>query len=213
MRNRITIACIWWVLILAAAATTGCSQEMVPAQAQGPAAVRGGDGDILQGGIRIRRDAVRNRIWLLGLDDVRIYDGQSNRLIRTIALPSWSVARFACDPDMVLDRAGSAIVSSNTEARLWRIDAGSFEVSEHPIRLEGRERWDIGFAAIAISVDGALLALTSVSESLWKIDLNKGSARMVAPAAARLSICGLSMRPSGRAGGRLDIGSERRREP
>ena len=185
MSNRIIIACILWISILAATAMAGCSQEQ-PA-AQGPAELRAGD--VLHDGFRIRRDAMRNRIWLLGLDGVRVYDGQTKRLIRTIALPGWSVARFTCDPDIVLDGSGSAIVSSNTQSRLWRIDAGSFTVSVHPITLEGRERWDVGFGALAINEDGTLLALTSVSESLWSIDLDKGSARAFVRTGALLSLC------------------------
>jgi hypothetical protein len=195
MSNRIIIACIWWISIFAAIVMTGCSPETAPAR--GPAASQGGDGDILRDGFRVRRDAARNRIWLLGLDHVRVYDGQSKRLIRKIALPSWSVARFACDPDMVLDGSGSAIVSSNTEPRLWRIDARSFEVSQHPIALQGRERWDVGFGALAVSAEGTLLALTSVSESLWRIDLGQGSARTVKPTAALRNMCGLTLQSSG----------------
>lgn len=202
MTNRIIIACIWWTVIVAAMAVAGCSQEGV--HAQGPAAIRGGDGEVLHDGFRIRRDAVRNRIWLLGLDNVRVYDGQSKRLIRNIALPSWSVARFACDPDMVLDGSGSAIVSSNVESRLWRIDADSFEVREHPITLQGRERWDVGFAALAVGADGTLLALTSVSKSLWKIDLGTGSASVATPVAALVNVCGLTLQSSIKTAGGLD---------
>ncbi|MBI3043911.1 MAG: hypothetical protein HYY78_13920 [Betaproteobacteria bacterium] len=201
MSNRIVIACILWISILTTIVMAGCSREQVAAQ--GAAQTRGDDGDVLRDGFRVRRDAARNRIWLLGLDNVRVYDGQTRRLVQTIALPSWSVARFACDPDMVLDRSGSAIVSSNTEARLWRIDGGTFEVSEHPITLQGRERWDIGFAALAMNGDGALLAMISVSEAWWSIDLGKGSARMVDPAVP-LNVCGLTMQSPGRAGAGLD---------
>lgn len=202
MSNRIIIAGIWWIMFLAAIVMTGCSQEKVAAQ--GPAAFGGGDSDVLRDGFRLRRDAARNRIWLLGLNNVRVYDGQSKQLIRKFALPNWSVARFACDPDMVLDGSGSAIVSSNVQPRLWRIDAGSFEVSEYSIALEGRERWDVGFGALAVNADGTLLALTSVSESLWRIDLGKGSARVLAPTVTLLNVCGATMRSSGRAAGGLD---------
>jgi hypothetical protein len=200
MSNRIIIACILWISILTATVMTGCSQEQLAAQVQ--AEFRGGD--VLHDGFRIRRDAARNRIWLLGLDSVRVYDGQSKRLIRKIALPNWSVARSGCDPDMVLDASGSAIVSSNVQSRLWRIDAGSFEASEHPITLEGRERWDVGFGALAVNADGTLLALTSVSESLWSIDLGKGSARVFVPTGALLNVCRLRTRLSREAADGLD---------
>ena len=188
MINRIIIASILWISILAATVMAGCSQDQ--RAAQGQAEFSGGD--VLQDGFRIRRDAARNRIWLLGLDNVRVYDGQSRRLIRTIALPSWSVVRSGCDPDMVLDASGSAIVSSNVQPRLWRIDAGSLEASEHLITLEGRERWDVGFGALAVNADGTLLALTSVSDSLWSIDLGKGSAREFVPTGALLNMCRLA---------------------
>ncbi len=136
MSNRIIIACILWISIFTAIAMAGGGQEQAAAQRQ--AEFGGGGGDVLRDGFRIRRDATRNRIWLLGFDNVRVYDGQTRRLIRAIALPGWSVARFACDPDMVLDGSGSAIVASNVEPRLWRIDADSLEVSQHPIALEGK---------------------------------------------------------------------------
>jgi hypothetical protein len=203
MSKRIIIALILWLSVVSAVAMSGCSREAVPAQA--PAALQASDSDALREGLRIRRDAARNRIWLLGLDSVRVYDGQSKRLIRRIALPSWSVARFACDPDMVLDGSGSAIVSSNTEARLWRIDGTTFEVTQHPIALRERERWDVGFAALAVDVDGRLLALTAVSDSLWTVDLAKGSASLATPTPAVRNMCGLGLQSSRNAASGLDL--------
>ena len=187
MKGRIIIACIWWILILAALATTGCSSES--GQAQGVATVRSANANVPREGIRVRRDESRNRVWLLGLDDVRVYDAVNQRLIRKIALPNWSVARFTCDPDLVLDSSGSAIISSNVQARLWRIDANSFEVNEHEIRLHERERWDIGFGALATAADGTLFALTSSGGSLWKVDVANGSASMIEPANPPLRGC------------------------
>jgi hypothetical protein len=82
---------------------------------------------------------------------------------------------------MVLDSSGSAIISSNVQARLWRIDAESFDVKEHEISLHGREQWDTGFGALAFAADGTLYALTSSAGSLWKIDVAKASAGMIEP--------------------------------
>jgi hypothetical protein len=203
MRNRIIIALILWFSVFSAIVMSGCSGEAIPPQAQ--AAIQASDADVLRDGFRIRRDAARNRIWLLGLDSVRVYDGQSQRLIRKIALPSWSVARFACDPDMVLDGSGSAIVSSNTEARMWRIDGISFKVTQHAIALRERERWDVGFAALAVDVDGTLLAMTSVGDSLWAVDLARGSASVVKPSPGVRNMCGLSLQFSRNAASGLDL--------
>lgn len=177
MSNRIFVACIWWILIIVAIATTGCSPGSGPARSA--AAAGAADTGVLQGSLRIRRDEARNRVWVLGLDGVRVYDAGSKRIIRRIGLPNWSVARFICAPDMALDRSGSALVSSNVQARLWRIDADSFEVKEHDISLHGREQWDVGFGALAVGANGTLFALTATGGSLWKIDTATASASMI----------------------------------
>lgn len=191
MRNRIIIACIMWLSIFAALTLTACSPEQGPVQRV--AETRGVDGATLRDAFRVRRDDTQNRIWLLGVDGVRVYDSVSGRLVRTIALPNWSIARFTCDPDMVLDGEGAAIISSNAQSRLWRIDAGSLEVSEHAIRLQGREQWDAGFGALAYAADGTLLALMSFGGSLWNIDLDSGTARMVPPSKMFFNACGSMM--------------------
>jgi hypothetical protein len=133
--------------------------------------------------LRIRTDALRNRLWVLTLDEVRIYDTAPprKRLIRKIALPNWSVVGFrhVCMPDMALDRAGSAFISSNAQARLWRIDADSFDLKEYEISFHKRERWDIGFGALAFAADGTLLARTTPGGWLWKIDVTNASAVMI----------------------------------
>jgi hypothetical protein len=189
MSHRIIIACIMWISIFAAIVMAGCSDEKSPAQ--GSTAIHTANGDLLRDGLRIRRDPARNRIWLVGLEDVRVYDAGSKRLIRKIRLPSWSVASFdfACMPDMALDRSGSAFVSSNVQAKLWRIDADSFEVKEYEISLLGREQWAIGFGALAFAPNGTLYALTSSAGSLWKIDVAKASASMIEPDSPPSTAC------------------------
>ncbi|MDH5535684.1 MAG: hypothetical protein OEZ08_08970, partial [Betaproteobacteria bacterium] len=112
--------------------------------------------------------------------------------VRQVALPSSSVARFICEPDMVLDRSGSAIISSNVQARLWRIDTDSFEVKEYVINLQGRERYDVGFGALGFAADGTLFAVTSTAGSLWRIDLDQRSARIVASETTYLNVCELT---------------------
>lgn len=202
MSHRIIIACIMWISIFAVIVMAGCSDERSPAQ--GSTAIYAANADLLRDGLRVRRDDTRSRIWLLGLDDVRVYNSVNKRLIRKIALPNWSVARLTCDPDIVLDSSGSAIISSNVQTRLWRIDASSFEVNVHEIRLQGREQWDAGFSALAITADGDLLALMSFGGSLWKVDLSSGTARMVAPGTFLFNACGYATQFRGKAAGGLD---------
>ena len=171
---------IWVVLLLAVSMIMGCGNGEYPAQAGGRDA------------LRAVPDTARNRLWVLGLEGVQVYDTRNKRLIRKVELPGWSVARFVCPPDIALDRSGSATISSNVQSKLWRIDTDSFEVKEHEISLFGRERWDTGFGALAFAADGTLLALTSSGGSLWRVDAGKGSARMVEPATTYLKMCDLT---------------------
>jgi hypothetical protein len=159
------------VMVVAALAAAGCGSEGTRTPAAG--------GKIEQDSLRVRADAERGRLWVLGVDTVRVYDAASKRLIREVVLPNWSVGRFVCNPDLAIDSSGSVIISSNVQARLWRIDADSLEVKEQEIGLQGKERWDVGFGALALAADGTLLGLTSTGGSLWKIDVDKGSARVV----------------------------------
>jgi hypothetical protein len=175
-----------WMLVLAAA-MMGSGDEGSMAAAGQAAAYKAGE----RGVLRVKTDGARGRLWVLGVDDVRVYDIAGKRLIRRIVLPNWSVARFVCGPDMVLDGSGSAMVSSNAQSKLWRIDADTFEVRERDIRLNDREQWDVGFGALMLAADGNILALTSTGGWLWKIDVAGGTARMWNRGAPILNVCDL----------------------
>jgi hypothetical protein len=133
----------------------------------------------LQGALRLRVDTVRNRLWVLTLDHVDIYDVKEKRLIQRIALPGWSVADYICQSDIALDGSGAAFISDNAQSRLWEVNADSFEVKEHVIRLINKEHWDIGFGGLAFTADGTLFGLDASAKSLWTIDINSASAHQV----------------------------------
>ena len=83
MSKRIIIACILWISVLTAVVMAGCSGE------GGPDAQR-----LLEGGaLRVRLDSERDRIWLLDLDGVRVYDAGRKRVIRRISLPNWTLPK------------------------------------------------------------------------------------------------------------------------
>lgn len=182
-----------WILVLAAT-MAGCGNESNRAADQvGPALVlpvayKAGE----QGVLRVKTDGARDRIWVLSVDDLRIYDRARKQLIRRIALPNWSVARFICPPDMVLDGSGSAIISSNAQAKLWRIDADALDVKEREIRLHEREQWDVGFGALTLAADGSLLALSSTGGWLWNVNVDAGTARLRNWGAPLLNACDLT---------------------
>jgi hypothetical protein len=144
-----------------------------------------------QQALRVRVDAARNRLWVLGLDHVYVYDIANKRLIRRIALPGWSVASFICPPDMALDRSGAAFISHNVQPRLWQIDADSFQLKEHVIRLLNREGWEIGFGGLAFAPDGTLFGVTALAGSLWWIDIGNARAHQIELDAPVLDACDL----------------------
>ena len=186
MNNQIVLNRSSLALLLATALTAGCGDTGKDSADFSAAYV--GSADLRnekQGGqdvLRIREDLVRNRLWVLTSSDVRVYNtaATGKRLIRTIALPNWSVVGFrnVCMPDLVLDRSGSAFIASNGQARLMRIDADRFALKDYAISFRERDGMDIGFGALAFAADGALFARTTPGGMLWKIDLARSSATM-----------------------------------
>ena len=184
MNNQIVLNRSSLALLLATALTAGCGDTGKDSADFSAAYV--GSADLRnekQGGqdvLRIREDLVRNRLWVLTSSDVRVYNtaATGKRLIRTIALPNWSVVGFrnVCMPDLVLDRSGSAFIASNGQARLMRIDADRFALKDYAISFRERDGMDIGFGALAFAADGALFARTTPGGMLWKIDLARSSA-------------------------------------
>ncbi len=188
MSNRIFSIRGWLILLFAVAAIAGCgNSERRPENSSGGRADSAALRQDTQGTserdvLRIREDLLRNRLWVLTLDEVRVYNTATTgkRLIRKIALPNWSVVGFrnVCMPDMALDRAGSAYISSNGQARLWRIDADRFDLKDYAISFHEKAGRDIGFGALAFAADGTLFARTTPGGLLWKIDIAKASAIM-----------------------------------
>ena len=150
------------------------------------------DGD--QQALRVRVDTARNRLWVLGLDDVFVYDIATKHLIRRIALPEWyvAVADLICNPDMALDRSGAAFISDNLQPTLLEIDPESFQLKRHAIRLVNREHWDTGFGGLAFAPDGTLFGLTATSGSLWRIDTRNAAAHQVVPETLMPDACALT---------------------
>ena len=144
-----------------------------------------------QRALRIKVDAVRNRLWVLGMKHVYVYDITDKQLIRRGALPNWSVAGFVCPPDMALDQSGAAFLASNVESTLWKIDAEDFAISALDITLLAKANRDIGFDALTVAGDGALYALTAHDGSLWRIDVVAMRGNEIALSERMLNTCTL----------------------
>ena len=144
--------------------------------------------------LRVRADKDHNRLWVLGDEHVNVYDIAKKRLIRRIPLPGWWVADLLCPPDMVIDRSGTVFISHNIEPKLWRIATDDFHLTAHAVRLPGREDLDIGFGALALDADGTLFGVAATGGTLWRIDIERGSARQVELDSLLPDACALTMR-------------------
>jgi hypothetical protein len=132
--------------------------------------------------LRVRQDSDRQRVWVLTLDHVYVYDKSSLELIRPIRLPEWFVADFMCAPDLVLDKSGTAFVSNNVQPIVLQIAGNDFQIKEHRLTLISAKRWDVGFGALAFASDGTLFGLSALAGSLFRIDLELGTASEIEPA-------------------------------
>jgi hypothetical protein len=144
----------------------------------GPAgAARALDGALFRGTpqntiLRIRLDQQRDRLWVLEIGAVHVFDVAKNRRIRSVTLPNWVYAEHEtnCLPDLQLDSRGAAFVSDNVQPKLWRIDAEDFSVRERSVSLDSHRTLDAGFSALAITREGVVYAAMAAPGLLWRID-------------------------------------------
>ena len=143
-----------------AAALAGCSPD--------PASSLHTTSDAL----RMRTDAQRGRAWVLGRQTVSVHESLGGRELARVALPGWLFVdpEVACPPDLALDAAGDAYISSNIVPVLWRIDGRTFEVTRIELALDADRDRDVGFSSLSVAADGRVLAASTVAGSLWGID-------------------------------------------
>jgi hypothetical protein len=97
-------------------------------------------------------------------------------------LPGWQWLKrdFACAPDLAVGPGGEVIVSSNVLPVLWRVDAATFKVTRHDLRLESDGGRDVGFSRLEYSrKTGAYYATSGVQRSVWRIDAGLGAAHKI----------------------------------
>lgn len=200
MSNGIVSSYRSLTLLLALSAMAGCNTglEQHPGSAAGrldkeSAQMSETYQDAERSALRIRTDTARGRVWLLSTEgQVRVYDRLSRRLLRQTSLPGWLIVRTPCMPDLILDRSGSAFISSNVTPWIWRINAESFEMAVHEVGMPGREGFDFGFAALAFNGTGMLYGLAPSGNSVWKIDVKSATANLINFYSPPLEECGLT---------------------
>jgi hypothetical protein len=200
MSNGFASSHRWLIFPLAMTLVTGCNKGLEQHQSSTTGRPVKESSQLLntyredqRNALRTRTDTVRGRVWLLSTDGhVHVYDHLSKRLLRQITLPAWFVVKTPCMPDLILDRSGSAFISSNLRPWIWRINADTFEVRVHEVSLRGREDLDFGFATLAFTGKGALYGLSPSANSVWNIDVIGASANMVEFYSPPLEECALT---------------------
>jgi hypothetical protein len=141
--------------------------------------------------LRVLADPARGRRWELGLGEVFVYDTASGALIRRIRLPgaSFTGARGACLPGMVLARDGALIVSSNANPALWRISPARFELERFELTLDSDQDKDFGFSTLAWGDDETLQGTSAIMGSSWRIDLESATATKIAASPSLRGAC------------------------
>jgi len=162
--------------VMSALAVAGCLASP-QALAQASASQEG-----LHAVVRAKSDMAHGLRWDLGWGAVLAYEEASGRFIRRISLAdaSFSGARGACRPGLLLSRSGAVIVSSNIEPVLWRIDPATFEVRRYDIVPDSDRSKDFGFSALAWDANEKVLyAASAMMGTLWRIDLDAATATKI----------------------------------
>ena len=139
--------------------------------------------------VRARIDAPRQRIWLLTLDHVHVYDMRSLARVGRFELPSGSMAAFICPPDLVLNESGVAFVSNNVQPTLLEIDLATKSIREHRLATVSSKQWEIGFGRLLFGPDGTLFAVSAAGRTSWRIDVTAGVAHEIASGTETVPDC------------------------
>lgn len=128
-------------------------------------------------------DAARNRSVWLTREGVQIHGAAMQPV--SVGLPGWLYAGAPhCPPAVALGPAGEIVVTSNVIPTLWRIDAETFVVTEHPLVLDSDQDKDVGFAAMVYAPEQrAYIAYSDTQRSLWKVDASLRTAVKLAATA------------------------------
>lgn len=122
--------------------------------------------------LRFQIDPLRERGWLLTQSGVFVFDYRTRRTTAHVMLPQWVWAgeAFSCPPDLALGPKGEAVVTSNVEPTLWRIDPVTLAVTRHALVLDAHKDKDVGFTGVAYSRKQNTFYAASPFGALWRID-------------------------------------------
>lgn len=150
---------------------------------------------VVREALRVQVDRARGTRWELDWGNAYAYDIATGQLIRRVSLTgaNLSGAHEACRPDMLLNRFGTVIISSNAQPSLWRISPSRFEIERFDIEVDSDQDKDFGFSGLAWSPgERELFAVSAATGTLWRIDLATAKASKVELSAPIPGACGLA---------------------
>ena len=182
-----------------AAAVAGCNSDAASIGAPEASVAMRTPQDWYRSGqpiLRSQADAARNRIWILTLDGVALYEASTGVKVAQIPLPGWIWVgeQYACPPDLAIGPHGEAVISSNVVPALWRVDPVTRLASKHDLAIENDAGRDVGFSALAYSAQQqAYFAVSPSHGSLWRIDPQLGRAQRIPLSTSLPSACALTV--------------------
>jgi len=146
--------------------------------------------------LRFKKDAARDRGWLLTQNGVVVLELKTRRIIAEVSLPEWLWVGelYSCPPDLAVGPRGEALISSNVVPTLWRVDPVSLAVTRHAPVIDADTDRDVGFAGLVFSeAQGAFFAV-SYFGSLWRIDPQLARAQKIALSGEIRGACAVAVR-------------------
>ena len=143
--------------------------------------------------------AAAEQTWVLNADGVYLQQARKARV--EIKLPEWQWAHepYACPPALAIGPRGEALVTSNVQPVLWKIDPKTLAVTVHSLELDADTDKDVGFSGLVYSArDGAYFAVSELHGTLWRIDPLLRRAQKIALSAPVRGACSVSMQPQER---------------
>jgi hypothetical protein len=150
---------------------------------------------VSQSNVRYQVDAANGRIWWLTPEGVFVHDAKLPQKV-AVPIPGWQFAGepYGCLPALALGPNGEALVTSDVESTVWKIDPDTLAVSKHVLAADADLDKDVGYTALAYSTEhAAYFAISGLQGSLWKIDSSLTQAQKIALSAPMPKACGVAV--------------------
>jgi hypothetical protein len=146
--------------------------------------------------VRYQFDAAQGRIWWLTREGVFVHDAKLPQKV-AVPIPGWQWAGepYGCLPALALGPNGEALVTSDVESTVWRIDPDTLAVSRHVLAPDADLDKDVGYTGLVYSSEhAAFFAVSGLHGTLWKIDSALTRAQKVTLSAPLPKACGVAVR-------------------